>query len=77
MTSFIPLYKRIQESIRADFLAGRGSESARLPTERALQARYADISEFVDRKVAGLRVYASQVPQLFHSDQGMLDDVAG
>ncbi len=44
---------------------------------RAFQARYADISEFVDRKVAGLRVYASQVPQLFHSDQGMLDDVAG
>ena len=44
---------------------------------RALQARYADISEFVERKVAGLRVYASQIPQLFHSDQGMLDDVAG
>jgi LmbE family N-acetylglucosaminyl deacetylase len=44
---------------------------------RALQARYADISEFVDRKVAGLRVYQSQIEQLFHSDQGMLDDVAG
>ena len=44
---------------------------------RALQARYADISEFVDRKVAGLGVYATQIEQLFHSEQGMLDDVAG
>ncbi len=44
---------------------------------RALQARYADISEFVDRKVAGIRVYASQVEQLFHDEQGLLDDVAG
>jgi LmbE family N-acetylglucosaminyl deacetylase len=52
-------------------------DSDSLGEGRALQARYADISEFLDRKVAGLRVYASQIEQLFHSDQGMLDDVAG
>ena len=52
-------------------------DGASLGDGRALQARYADISEFVERKVAGLRVYASQIEQLFQSDQGMLDDVAG
>ena len=52
-------------------------ESDALGGGRALQARYADISEFLERKVAGLRVYTSQIEQLFHSDQGMLDDVAG
>ncbi len=52
-------------------------DSASLGEGRALQARYADIGEFLDRKVAGLRVYRSQIEQLFHSDQGMLDDVAG
>jgi GntR family transcriptional regulator len=40
MTSFVPLYKRIQELIRADYLAAPAREPARLPTERSLQARY-------------------------------------
>ncbi len=31
----------------------------------------------MERKSAGLRMYASQIERLFHSDQGMLDDLAG
>ena len=42
-----------------------------------LEARYADIGEQLERKAAGLRVYASQIERLFDSDQGMLDDLAG
>jgi LmbE family N-acetylglucosaminyl deacetylase len=48
-----------------------------LPPGLALEARYSDISETLERKTAGLRLYASQVKRLFDSDQGMLDDLAG
>jgi LmbE family N-acetylglucosaminyl deacetylase len=48
-----------------------------LPPGMALQARFADISDQLERKAAGLRVYASQIQRLFESDQGMLDDLAG
>jgi LmbE family N-acetylglucosaminyl deacetylase len=48
-----------------------------LPAGVELEARYADISEQMDRKAAGIRVYGSQLPNLFDSDQGMLDDLAG
>ena len=42
-----------------------------------LEARYADISDQLERKGAGLRVYASQMPRLFDDEQAMLDAVAG
>ncbi len=42
-----------------------------------LEARYSDITEQMDRKAAGLRLYASQIRRLFDSDQSMLDDLAG
>jgi LmbE family N-acetylglucosaminyl deacetylase len=42
-----------------------------------LEARYADISDQLERKSAGLLVYASQMPRLFESEQHMLDAVAG
>jgi LmbE family N-acetylglucosaminyl deacetylase len=42
-----------------------------------LEARYADISDQLERKSAGLKVYASQMPRLFESEQHMLDAVAG
>lgn len=42
-----------------------------------LEARYADISDQLERKSAGLRVYGSQMPRLFESEQHMLDAVAG
>jgi LmbE family N-acetylglucosaminyl deacetylase len=48
-----------------------------LPQGVDLEARYADIAEQLERKAAGLRVYASQIQRLFESDQGMLDDLAG
>jgi LmbE family N-acetylglucosaminyl deacetylase len=50
---------------------------ADLPPGMRLEARYADISDQLERKCAGLRVYATQVQRLFESDQGMLDDVTG
>lgn len=42
-----------------------------------LEARYADISDQLERKSAGLKVYGSQMPRLFESEQHMLDAVAG
>ena len=42
-----------------------------------MEARYADISDQLERKAAGLRVYASQVQRLFDDDQAMLDAVTG
>jgi LmbE family N-acetylglucosaminyl deacetylase len=48
-----------------------------LPAGVAVEARYADISDQLDRKIAGIRVYASQIQRLFTGDQGLLDDVTG
>jgi LmbE family N-acetylglucosaminyl deacetylase len=48
-----------------------------LPEGVTLEARYADISDQLERKSAGLRVYASQMPLLFDDEQRMLDAVAG
>ena len=48
-----------------------------LPQGVAVESQYSDISEVIDRKAAGLRVYASQMPHLFESDQQMLDSVFG
>jgi LmbE family N-acetylglucosaminyl deacetylase len=48
-----------------------------LPAGVALEPRYADITDTLDRKAAGIRLYASQLDRLFASEQGMLDDLAG
>ena len=48
-----------------------------VPHGFALKARYADISDQLERKNAGLKTYASQVQRLFESEQGMLDAVTG
>ncbi len=48
-----------------------------LPPGIELEARYADITEQIAQKAAGIRIYASQLKRLFASDQGMLDDLAG
>jgi LmbE family N-acetylglucosaminyl deacetylase len=55
-------------------LAGHGVE---LPAELALEARYADISDQLERKSAGLKLYAGEVQRLFDGEQGMLDAVSG
>lgn len=48
-----------------------------LPPGIDLRAHYAEIGESLERKSAGIRVYASELQRIFASDQGMLDDVAG
>jgi LmbE family N-acetylglucosaminyl deacetylase len=48
-----------------------------LPTGVAVEAQYSDISDVIARKAAGIRVYASQLPRLFDSDQALLDDLYG
>ncbi|MGZ3587273.1 MAG: PIG-L deacetylase family protein [Candidatus Limnocylindrales bacterium] len=52
-------------------------EWLQLPPGVDLSAGYADIGDQMERKAAGLRLYASQMPHLFESDQGMLDALAG
>jgi len=58
-------------------LVDLGADSLGLPEGISLEARYADISEHLERKAAGIRVYGSQIVRLFESDQGLLDDLAG
>ena len=48
-----------------------------VPAGLALEARYADISDQLERKNAGLRMYAGEVQRLFDDEQGMLDAVTG
>jgi LmbE family N-acetylglucosaminyl deacetylase len=48
-----------------------------LPPGVAVEARYIDITEQMDRKAAGIGLYASQLPRLFESERGMLDALAG
>jgi hypothetical protein len=52
-------------------------QAVALPDDLTLEARYADISDQLERKSAGLKVYASQMPRLFDSEQGLLAAVAG
>lgn len=56
---------------------GRDGLVLDMPTGVAVEAEYADITDVLDRKAAGIRVYASQLPNLFESDQGLLDDLYG
>ena len=48
-----------------------------LPSGVSVEAQYADITDVFDRKAAGIRIYGSQLPNLFDSDQALLDDLAG
>ena len=48
-----------------------------LPVGLTLEARYSDISDQLERKGAGLRLYVDQVQRLFDDDQAMLDAIAG
>lgn len=60
-----------------DGAAGDNRLGLDLPAGVGLEARYADITDTLDRKAAGIRLYASQLDRLFASEQGMLDDLAG
>ena len=48
-----------------------------LPAGVGLEPQYSDITELMERKAAGIRLYASQIQRLFESEQGMYDDLAG
>jgi LmbE family N-acetylglucosaminyl deacetylase len=48
-----------------------------LPDGVALEARYADISDQMERKYASLQVYPSQTHKLFESEQSMRDAIGG
>ncbi len=48
-----------------------------LPVGVNVEPQYANISEVLDRKTAGIKLYASQIERLFESEQDMLDDLAG
>jgi LmbE family N-acetylglucosaminyl deacetylase len=48
-----------------------------LPAGVGLEPQYSDISEMMERKAAGIRLYASQIQRLFESEQDMYDDLAG
>lgn len=56
-------------------LADLADQDVDVPAGLALEARYADISDQLERKNAGLKMYAGQVQRLFESEQGMLDAV--
>ena len=58
-------------------LADLADSDIGLPQGTTLEARYADISDQLERKNAALKTYASQVQRLFDSEQGMLDAVTG
>jgi LmbE family N-acetylglucosaminyl deacetylase len=61
------------EGPTSDWAEGRFT----LPVGIELESRYADISETLERKVAGVRIYESQVDRLFGDRRGVLDDLAG
>ncbi len=54
-----------------------GGLGLELPAGVGIEPQYSDISEVIDRKAAGMRVYASQMPRLFETDKEMLDAVFG
>ena len=58
-------------------LADLADQDIDVPAGLALEARYADISDQLERKNAALKTYASQIQRLFDTEQGMLDAVTG
>jgi len=62
-------FRRI-EDLRAGALAGVSADIAITPD-------YADISDMLDRKIMGIRLYESQLDRLFGSADAMADAVRG
>lgn len=79
MTALISFYEDFPYAWWSGFsgLADLASQDIEVPAGLALEARYADISDQLERKNAGLRLYAGEVQRLFESDQAMLDAVTG
>ncbi len=76
MAGHLSFYEDFPYAWWSDF-SGPDPLDIELPTGVDLEARYSDISEVMEQKAAGIRLYASQIQRLFESDQGMLDDLAG
>jgi LmbE family N-acetylglucosaminyl deacetylase len=47
----------------------------RVPRDTVIEPRYADITDQVERKISGLRLYASQLGRLFGGEREMADAV--
>jgi LmbE family N-acetylglucosaminyl deacetylase len=79
MTGRLTFYEDFPYAWWSDFggLASLVDHDIDVPAGLALEARYADISDQLERKAAGLKMYPGQVQRLFHSEQGMLDAVTG
>jgi LmbE family N-acetylglucosaminyl deacetylase len=60
-----------------DGLPDLGDRAFALPEGLAVESRFSDISDQLERKSAGIRMYASQIRRLFDDEQGLLDAVAG
>jgi LmbE family N-acetylglucosaminyl deacetylase len=48
-----------------------------VPVDVGVEANYADITETIDRKIAGISLYPNEVQRLFASRGQLLDDVYG
>jgi LmbE family N-acetylglucosaminyl deacetylase len=58
-------------------LADLTQEGIEIPSRLALEARYADISDQLERNGAGVRMYPGEMQRIFTDDQAMLDAIAG
>lgn len=72
LTGHMALY----EDVYYVLLAGE-RERRMAELRQTLQAEYIDISASIDRKVAAINCYASQVPELFGGSEAMERDIRG
>jgi hypothetical protein len=79
MAPLLSFYEDFPYAWWSDFTgpADLAGQDIHLPAGFVLEARYADISDQVERKNAGLKMYAGEVQRLFDDEQGMLDAVTG
>ncbi len=54
-----------------------GGPTLDLPPGVSVEPQYANISDVIDRKAAGIQIYASQIERLFESPQALFDDLYG
>lgn len=78
LPGMVTFYEDFPYAWWGDFTGPSGLDGAfDLPGGLSLEPRYSDISEVMEQKAAGVRLYGSQITRLFESDQAMLDDLAG
>jgi LmbE family N-acetylglucosaminyl deacetylase len=79
MSGRVSFYEDFPYAWWSDFgsLADLADQDIEVSSGLALEARYADISDQLERKTAGLKMYPGQVQRMFDSEQHMLDAVTG